>query len=345
MKIAMIADPHVPVPPVRYGGSERIIDLMCRGLVARGHQVHLMAGPGSTDYGGGLTVHRAPTLASSSRAFRKLWFQVLSWRAAAGADVLINHGRLDYLELLYRTRMPMIHWFHNPLTGLEVPYLRNRGRSRDILVGVSRSQVSVDPASGRFEVVHNAVEVDSIPFSAAPSAPPYVLFLGRMTRNKGVHLAIEAARRARIRLILGGNISREEGGPEYFETMVKPRLGPECEWVGEYHDAMKYHLLAGATALLFPIQWSEPFGLVMLEALASGVPVIATRMASTSEVVIAGENGFLCDTMDELTAAISRVREVPRHACRTSAEQRFSRDVLVSRVEALLGQACNPRNA
>ena len=336
----MIADPWLPIPPPKYGGAERIVDLTCRGLARRGHHVHLLAAKGSRNYGAGLTTHRVPSAAYVSRAFRKTWFQFLSLQSVRNVDAVINHGRLDYLEALYRLRKPILHWFHNPLTGREIPYLLSRGRQRDTFVGVSRAQVSGDPAAGRFQVVHNAMETAGIPFSSAPANPPYVIFLGRLTRNKGVHLAIEAARRAGIRLVLGGKIATaEQEGAEYFASAIQPHLGPECEWIGEYDDATRARLLAGATALLFPIQWPEPFGLVMIEALAAGVPVIATRTASAPEIVVDGKNGFLCDSVDDMAAAIRRVPEISRQECRADAERRFGEPEFIRRVEELLVQA------
>jgi glycosyltransferase involved in cell wall biosynthesis len=299
----------------------------------------LLAAKGSQDYGGGLTTHRVPSPAYPSRAFRKIWFQWLSLKTVRHADVVINHGRLDYLESLYRLRKPILHWFHNPLTGREIPYLLGRGRRGDTFVGVSRAQVADDPAAARFAVVPNAMDVAAVPFSTTPANPPYVLFLGRLTRNKGVHLAIEAARRAGVRLVLGGKVPAEEGGAEYFESAVKPHLGPDCQWVGEYDDATRAQLLAGASALLFPIQWREPFGLVMIEALAAGVPVIAMRTASAPEVVTHGENGFLCDSVDEMVAAIHRVKEISRRQCRAGAEHRFGENAFLRQIEEWLLKA------
>ncbi len=339
MRILIIADPHVSVPPVNYGGTERIVDLMCRGLVQRGHHVHLMAGPGSRDYGGGLTIHRAPSLAHPSRAFRKIWFQVLALRAAVSTDLVINFGRLDYLEIVYRTKVPLIHWFQNPLTGREVSYVLNRRRRGQHFVGVSRAQVSGDAQADRFSIVHNSVDADAIPFSPASANPPYLVFLGRLTRNKGVHLAIEAARRAGVKLVIGGNIPNEEGSAEYFESSVKPHLGPQCEWIGPYDEATRIKLLTGATALLFPIQWNEPFAVVVIETLASGVPVIAWRLASTPEAVMHGQTGFLCDSVGDMVQAIHRVGEISRAQCRASVEQRFSEPVFMRQVEALIARA------
>jgi glycosyltransferase involved in cell wall biosynthesis len=336
MKILVIADPHIPVPPVKYGGTERVIDLTCRGLVKRGHRVHLMAGPGSKDYGGGLTIHRPPSLAYRSRAFRKILFQFTSLRAAFGADLIINFSRLDYLEGLYRIPKPIINWFQNPLTGREIGYILSRRKKGNHFVGVSHSQVSGDAEAARFNVIYNSVDTEAIPFSPVPSTPPYLLFLGRLTENKGVHTAIEAARRAGIKLVIGGNIPNESGAAEYFERKVKPHLGPECEYVGPYDEATRIKLLAGATALLFPIQWNEPCAVVVIETLAGGVPVIASRRASTPEVISHGKTGFLCDSVEDMVTAIHRIKGISRRECRASAEERFSETAFMRQVEELL---------
>lgn len=338
MKILVIADPHIPVPPAKYGGTERIADLLCRGLVQRGHLIRLLAGPGSRNYGGGLIVHRAPSLAYPSRAFRKIWFQYLTLRAVAGVDLVINFGRIDYLELLYRTNVPLIHWFQNPLTGREMSYLLSRRSERQKFVGVSRAQVSRDADAARFDIVHNSVNTGAIPFSDTAASPSYLLFLGRLTENKGVHLAIEAARRAGMKLVIAGNVPNEPGSTEFFQTRVKPFLGPQCEWVGPYDEATRIKLLSGASALLFPIQWNEPFAVVLVEALASGVPVIASRCASTPEAIVHGETGFLCDSVDDFVQSIHRVSEISRSRCRESVEQQFSEPVFMRKVEDLIAR-------
>jgi glycosyltransferase involved in cell wall biosynthesis len=270
---------------------------------------------------------------------RKIWFQAISLRCAAEADVIVNHGRLDYLEAIYRTRKPVIHWFHCPLTGREIRFVRQRRQRGDIFVAISQSQIENDPEAGRFKVVYNPVNVDSIPFSAKPADPPYLLFLGRLTENKGTHVAIEVAKLAGMKLAMGGIVPNEPGAREYYETRVKPHLGPSCEWVGPYNDAMRLELVAGASALLFPIQWPEPFGLVMVEAMAGGVPVVARRYASTPEVVEDGRTGFLCDSVNEMVAAVGRIGAISRAECRRSMERRFSLEMHLDRLEELLEEA------
>jgi glycosyltransferase involved in cell wall biosynthesis len=339
VRILVIADPIIPVPPINYGGTERVIDLMCQGLIRRGHAVHLIAARGSRISGGKLTVHRAPTSAFISRAGRKIAFQFVSFAAAMRADVVINFCRLDYLEAVHRLRVPVIHWFENPLSGKEVPFVLRRRRRNVLFVGVSGSQVREDPEAGRFEVVYNSVDVESIPYSEKAETPPYVLFLGRLTRNKGVHLAIEAARRASMKLVIGGIVPSEEGSAEYFEREVKPCLGPDCVWIGAYDNETRFKLVTGATALLFPIQWNEPFSVALVESLAGGLPVVALRRASTPEAIIDGKTGFLCDTVEDMVEGIRRAHGISRRACRESARERFSEETFIKQVERLVSRA------
>jgi glycosyltransferase involved in cell wall biosynthesis len=336
MKILMIADPLIPVPPVMYGGVERMIDMLSRCLVQQGHEVHLMAGKGSRDYGGGLSLYERPGAGFASRAYRKLAFQALSTKCAWDADLVINHGRLDYLESIYRMRVPLVCWFHNPLTGTEVPFVKGRRQKRVRWVAVSQSHASYAPDARDYDVVLNSVDTDAIPFSDGPKDEGYFLFLGRMTRNKGLHLAIQAARRAGVKLVIGGNVTKEPGQAEYFEQEIKPHLGDRCEWVGPYDDAMKAKLVSGARALLFPINWPEPCALVVLESLAAGTPVIATRCASTPEIVDHGRTGFLCDNVDDIVASMARIDTIDRRVCREDAVRRFSIPAYGERVKVLL---------
>ena len=234
----------------------------------------------------------------------------------------------------------MVCWFQNPVEQREIDWLLARRKNDLELVGISQAQTSGLNTGGRMSVLYNAVDTQFLGFSNYPAAPPYVAFVGRLTRNKGVHLAIEAAKRAGVTIKIAGNISKKEvGEEEYFEREVRPRLGQGCEWIGPVDAAQKRVLLQGAQALLFPIQWNEPFGIVMAESLACGTPVVAWRIASTPEVVRDGSNGFLCDSVEEMAAAIRRVQagEIHRETCRRDAEERFSQDVLLSKFLNLVG--------
>ncbi|MBD2459673.1 glycosyltransferase family 4 protein [Oscillatoria sp. FACHB-1407] len=323
MKILVIADAKIPVPPVHYGGTERIVALLCEELQRRGHHVTLIAASGSKNYGQIIT-HRPPDNSSYwSRASRKIWFQILSLKAAQNIDVIHNFGRIDYLFSLLKLSYPIVNTFENPILEQEVKWLLSQRRQHLLLTSVSdhhRQHI----ASGCWETVYNAVDLKQYPFVKTPVEEPYLAFLGRLTANKGVHVAIRVAQATGMKLKIAGTISDEEGGQDYFATQVKPHLGQQVEWIGSVNDQQKATFLGNATALLFPIQWDEPFGIVMTEALACGTPVIATKRASTPEVVLHGTTGFLCNDEADLIDAVGKLNQIQRADCRADCERRFS---------------------
>jgi glycosyltransferase involved in cell wall biosynthesis len=321
MHIAFVADPIVPVPPRGYGGSERIVALLCEGLLARGHDVSLLAGPGSKT-AGRLIIHRAPDLTYPSRAFRKILFQPVSLFAARNADVIHNFGRLDYLWALLKTRIPLVHTFENPIFPNEMRLLAKREALQ--LVSISDAQRKSWNGAARWRTIFNAVDIDRLPFVRQPSGEPYLAFLGRLIPNKGVHVAIQIARELGVKLKIAGNISTEQGARTYFETQVKPHLGDSIEWIGEIGDSEKASFLGQASALLFPIQWDEPFGIVVAEALSCGTPVIASRRGAMPELIDDGVCGFLCDTVDEMKAAVTKLPNLRRIDCRKVCEEKMS---------------------
>jgi len=196
------------------------------------------------------------------------------------------------------------------------------------LIGVSQSQIAGLHSNGLFSVVHNCTDTDHTIFSKEVPAHSYLAFLGRLTANKGVDSAIRVARRCGIKLIIAGNISNEPGDRDFFEREIRPQLDAEIEWIGPVNDERKQKLLNGAQALLFPIRWPEPFGIVMAESLACGPPVIATRCASTPEVIDHGVTGFLCDSEDEMVEAVGKIATIDRSTCRRAAEESFSVEAL-----------------
>jgi glycosyltransferase involved in cell wall biosynthesis len=339
MRILFIVDPTTSVPPSEYGGAERIAGFLCSELQSLGHCVTLMAGPGSASFNGGTLIHHAPTSNRLSRIYRKLLFFIRSGIASCGKDVIINFGRLDYLALLLLTNKPLVCRFGNPVSQKEIDWLLMRRKENLRLIAVSEDQIRGLRGRELWSVVHNATDLSK---SIESSIYGHLLFLGRITSNKGADTAIRVARRCGLRLILAGNISNEEGGAEFFEREIRPQLDSQIEWIGPVDDEAKQKLLAGAKTLLFPIRWPEPFGIVMIESFACGTPVIATRCASTPEVIDDGITGFLCDSEDELVAAVGRIAEIDRAACRKAAEERFSVPVMTQKylrvIEELLTQ-------
>jgi glycosyltransferase involved in cell wall biosynthesis len=324
MRILVIADPKIPIPPLHYGGAERTIAYLCAELQGRGHQVDLIAGPGSQSYGGDLLIHRLPGPGRPSRAYRKLLFQVRPLTALRRADVILNFGRLDYLETALRLGTPILCCFQNPVTQAELDWVLRRRKDKVAFVGVSHAQVAGLAPADRVGVVHNATDVNRLRFSPEPGKEPSLAFLGRITANKGADTAIRVALRTGMRLRLGGTISDEPGDREFFEEEIRPRLDGQIQWIGPVDDEAKQKLLGEATALLFPIRWPEPCALVLPESLACGTPVVALRCASTPEVIEDGITGFLCNSEDELVEAVAKVSLIDRSACRRSAETRFS---------------------
>ena len=327
MRVTIIADPIIPVPPLHYGGSERIIAALCRGLTEAGHQVRLVAGPGSRRYHD-LIVHRVPGRSFLSRARHKISFQPLSLWAARDADVVHTYGRYDYLHWLLSADVPLVHSFMNIIGPGDLAFFARRQQGL-ALVSPSDNHRRDVPASPQWKTVYPSIEIERIPFRPRPDGG-YLAFLGRLTANKGAKEAIAVARRARLPLRIAGNVSREYGGVEYFEREVRPQLDDQIQWIGEITDSQKSEFLGNARALLFPIQWEEPFGIALAESFAAGTPVIASRRGATREQIIEGQTGFLCDTIDEMVAATARLDELDRKACRGVCEARFSSQAMTT---------------
>jgi glycosyltransferase involved in cell wall biosynthesis len=335
MKMLLIADPHIQVPPVHYGGAERIVALYAQEFQRLGHTVHLLAGPGSRSYGGRLHVHRAPSRSYPNRARRKIQFQLQSLWAARDCDVVLNFGRFDYLEVLLALNKKICHSFPNPIDQCQIDFAERRMRSGSIFHFISHNQKAHARISAPCVVIPNPVDTQAYSIGAGDGG--YLVFLGRLTQNKGVDVAIQAAKLSGRRLVIAGNISREEGGEQFFREQVEPHLdGEQIRWIGPVNDHQKQILLGDAEALLFPIRWNEPFGIVMVEALACGTPVIATRRASTPEVIEDGRTGFLCNPEEQsaeaFAKAVDQLSSLSRQDCRRAAQQHFDVRVVAAQV-------------
>ena len=340
MVIVVTADPEIPVPPVRYGGIERIVDELVRGLGKRGHDVHLFAHPESTaparllPYRG----RRSQSLRDTARHSAQIWRHV---RSLTRVDVIHSFGRLAYLLPLLRSPIPKVHSYQRHVSRRSVRLARMLGGDSLTLVACSRyCAETAGPGTGDWTVVPNGVGSGTYAFAPAVPADAPLAFLGRLEPIKGAHAAIEVARRTGRRLLIAGNQAMGRPGREYFEREIAPHCdGRAIVHVGAVTDAEKSRLLGSAAALLFPIEWGEPFGIVMIEALACGTPVLAFARGAVPEVIEDGVTGILCRSVDEMVAAVARIRSLPRTACRASFERRFSGEVLVDRYEALYREA------
>lgn len=335
LRIGLLAPPWVPIPPPQYGGIEQVVAALAGGLVERGHDVVLVAAPGSSLPG----VETISPLASLPDV---IGHPISDWQhALAGVeqlddvDIIIDHsGPLGAL-LTSRLHVPGLHVTHGPLDAVPTEIYAGIARHSPglRLVAISKAQRAMAPGLPFAGVCHNGLPLESVPFRARPDG--YLAFLGRMSPEKGPADAIRIAKRAGLPLLIGAKC-READEHAYFAEHVAPQLGPDVVWLGELNAAEKFDLLAGARALVFPIAWPEPFGMVMIEAMACGTPVLATGRGSVPEVVADGVTGFVRATADELVGTVTRLDEIDRSACRRRVARLFSADAMTAGYERLV---------
>jgi glycosyltransferase involved in cell wall biosynthesis len=332
LRIALVAPPWFHVPPSGYGGIESLVADLADGLVARGHEVTLVAAGRR-----GTSAQRfVPTYAEppSHRLGDPMPEAIQAARAAAvlaDLDVDLVHDHTLAGPLLARhRRVPTVLTAHGPVAGEPGDYLAALGATVEV-VAISQAQQRARPEINWISTVHNAIDVASFPVGRGDGR--YVLFIGRFNPDKGVHLAIDAARAAGRRIVVAGKLN-EAAERAYFDAEIRPRLGPGVDYVGEADAVTKRELYAGAEALLFPACWEEPFGLVMIEAMACGTPVVALRRGSVPEVVDHGRSGIVVDTPAQLAGAIDEAAALDRARCRAHAELHFDIPVMVAGYEA-----------
>jgi glycosyltransferase involved in cell wall biosynthesis len=332
LRIGMVAPPWFELPPRGYGGTEAVVASLVDQLVDRGHEVTLVAsGEPRTRAQRHIRVYEEPP--SHLLGASVMPELVLAAEAAAaleGLDLDVVHDNSAAGPLLARGRdIPTIATMHGPVAGDNGDYFRRLGTTVD-LVAISEAQRRQAPGLNWVGTVHNAIDVASFPFR--PNKSDVVLWIGRFSPDKGAHLAIQAARRAGRRILLAGKLA-EAPEREYFDRAVRPLLGSDAEYIGEADATLKRELFAMASCLLFPIQWEEPFGMVMAEALACGTPVVATPRGSVPEIVRDGETGFVADGVEALAQAVLRASELDPAACRRDAERRFDLPVMAAGYE------------
>lgn len=336
MRIAIIADPYIPVPPDKYGGIERIIAMLIENYVAQGHRVTLFAHPDSmvdcelVHYG--IPPHKGHI--KRLREILQIW-QKLAPRKN-DFDIIHSFGRLIGLLPLYFSKVPKVQSYQRPINWLNI-FLASRLAGKGLFfTALSDNCRRYGHLPGRWMTIYNGVSINKYRFEPRVAKDAPLVFLGRMERIKGVHTAIEVARRTGNRLIIAGNHSALPHDAEYWKRYILPQIGKEgIEYIGPVNDAQKNDLLGRAAALLMPIEWEEPFGIVMAEALACGTPVIAFRRGAVSEVVEDGVNGFVCESKDAMVAAVKKIGSIQRTTCRNVAEQKFSDKVIVGQYLSL----------
>jgi glycosyltransferase involved in cell wall biosynthesis len=331
MHIGLVAPPWTPVPPTLYGGIELVVDELARGFAAAGHQVTLFTTGDST-----CPVPRRFVLAQAEgtrigMAVPELRHVIAAYDALGDCDIIHDHTLAGPLLAAARgSGPPVVTTVHGPLNEELIDLYQALG-DRVPIICISEAQHRPAPHIPVARVIHHGIDASLFPVGSGKGDGdgPYCLFLGRMAADKGAHRAVASARAAGVRLLMAAKM-REPWEVRYFTEMVEPLLGPDAIYLGEVPHLEKLELLEGASALLFPIRWNEPFGLVMLEAMACGTPVLAFPEGAAPEVVDHGRTGFLCDDEAAMAEALGRVDQLDRADCRAAVEGYFSTGRMVA---------------
>jgi len=321
MRIGLIAPPWIPVPPPGYGGTEEVIDNLARGLAALGHDVVLFTVGESTCPVPRQWLYASPAEPMGDR-FKESAHVLAAYQALAGAvDIIHDHTDLGPVLAARHgiARPPVVTTIHGQVTGNRRRLARAARHAS--VVAISRAHARSFGPIPVAAVIHHGIDLDV--HRPGPGTGGYLLFTGRMSADKGVHRAVRVARRAGWPLVIAARIG-DPGERAYFEEQVRPLLGPDDDLLAEQPLAARVDLMGHAAALLNPITWPEPFGLVMAEALATATPALAFPRGAAPEIIDHGRTGYLCHGEDEMTAAVARLPQISRRHCRAAAEQRFS---------------------
>lgn len=331
LRVGVLAPPWLPVPPSSYGGTELVVDVLCRGLQARGHEVRLFTTGDSTCDVPREWLFETGDPDRMGSAVIALRHTAAGYDALATCDVVHDHTLVGLFVSRLHPELTVVTTNHGPFDQ-DLCDLYGRTASTVPLVAISHDQARHAPGNVPIgAVIHHGLDLDRYPFEG--QGDDRLVFIGRMNQDKGVHTAIEVARRTGLDLAIAAKM-REPVERRYFDTVIRPQLGRGIEYVGEIDHAAKISLLRGARALINPIQWPEPFGLVMAESLACGTPVVASHRGAAPEIVDDGATGFLADTPESLAAAAEDVVYIDRRRCRDRIERHFSMDHMAREHEA-----------
>ncbi len=336
MRILLTADPELPVPPPLYGGVQRLVDSILRELKARGHQIGLVAHPDSIaevdrffPWAGFESQRAWDTVRNTAR----LWTAVQTFQP----DIVHSFSRLAYMLPFMASPIPKIMTYGRFPSQLTVSSsVKLAGNSLIFTACSNHIARQGRTAGGTWHTVYNFVELDTYTFRPTVDEDAPLVFLSRIERIKGAHTAIEAARRSNRRLLIAGNYSTTGEVGQYWREEIEPHLGKDgIEYVGAVNDQQKNELLGQAAAMIVPIEWDEPFGIVFTEALACGTPVISCPRGALPEIVRPGIDGFLIDSIEAACDAIAQVSKLDRSKCRQRVEQCFAAPAIVTQYEQL----------
>ena len=335
MRIAQVAPLWEKVPPPAYGGTELVVSLLTEELVKRGHDVTLFASGDSQTSAKLEAVHPRALRLDKTVRDPNIYDMLNMSRVYENADRFdIIHSHVGCVALPYTNLVstPTVHTLHGiftPDNAKLFSHVRNQP-----FVSISHSQRDIDLGLNYVSTIYNGIDTNTYNFYPEPDRPAYLAFLGRISPEKGAHLAIEIAQRSGWHLKMAGKVDAVD--VEYFESQILPHIdGVQIEFLGEANHQQKNILMGGAIATLFPITWKEPFGLVMIESMVTGTPVIAMSLGSAPEVIAHGVSGFLCRTVDDCIRAIALAAHLDRYMCREHVLLNFTAKRMADGYEAV----------
>ncbi|MCU1495945.1 MAG: glycosyl transferase group 1 [Acidimicrobiaceae bacterium] len=335
MRIGIVAPPWLPVPPPAYGGTENVLDALARGLKSAGHDVLLCTTGDSTCPVDKTWVFERSVGVGVGSSVDEIRHVVHGYAALRDCDVVHDHTLVGPLHSAAFPHLPVVTTNHGPFNADLIDLYRVLSL-RVPVIAISHHQASTARDVPIAAVIHHGVSLDDFPVGKGGGG--YALFLGRMHRGKAPHVAARIARAAGFPLKIAAKM-HEPAERAYFEAMVRPLLGEDVTYVGEVDREDKLELLAGAECLLNPIAWPEPFGMVMIEAMACGTPVLTSQFGAAPEIVEDGVVGFVRTDEAGLVAALGRVDEIDRASCRARVGQRFSVEAMVEKHVAVYERA------
>jgi len=339
MRILILMDPGIPVPPQGYGGHERLVEMFAKEYRQLGHDVHLLVGPGSIVEGCAVFTYGKTGFPPSARAAYTAVLQAWKflWKYKNNYDLVHNFGRLIYLLPVLNKPVKKIMTYGREISKRNIKWINSLPNKNLVFTGCSNNLVSRGSVAGTWKTMYNAIDFKKYDLQEmVPDTAP-LIFLGRIERVKGCHTAIKVSKASGNKLIIAGNLSVLKEEQQYFEEEIKPHIDNEqIKYVGQLNDEQKNKYLGTAKALLFPIEWNEPFGMVMVEAMACGTPVIAFNKGSVNEVIDDGTTGFKTTDYTGMIESVNRVDSINRRECRHIAEKRFDVSVIAKQYLELI---------
>ena len=336
MRILITADPELPVPPKLYGGIERIVDLLITGLQSRGHEVGLVANAESTSNSSAFFAWKGRRSQNKLDTLQNM-FTLSSAVKKFKPDVVHSFSRIFYMLPILRSLLPKVMSYQRRPSDHTVNLAAKIAGKSLAFTGCSDSICKIGlNAGGTWQTIYNCVELEKFKFQPTVSSDAPLVFLSRIERIKGAHTAIAIAKKSGNRLIIAGNYSETGEERKYWREEIEPHLGENrIEYIGTVNDEQKNNLLRTALAMIVPIEWEEPFGIVFAEALACGTPIISCSRGALPEIVRQGIDGFLINSVQEGCQAVNNISKIERFNCRQRVEELFSSEVIIDQYENL----------